>query len=207
MPVPLALRRMSAPLPIPVLTSALVTLRQHRESDADAVYERAVDPLARQFTTVPLEYTHDMAVEYVTQFTAPSAEQISWAIEADGRYAGSIDLRVLSPDLAAGSLGYATHQDVRGRGLMTEAVRLVVEHAFGTLGWGKVRWEAHAGNFGSAKVVWRVGFPLPVYVPDLLVERGKLIDGWISTLHADMPREPVAPWDEVVAHLTASPPR
>jgi RimJ/RimL family protein N-acetyltransferase len=192
---------MSEPLPTPVLTSDLVTLRQHRASDADAVYERAVDPLSRQFTTVPLEYTPDMAVEYVTEFTAPSPDQACWAVEVDGVCAASIDLRVLSIEAGAGSLGFATHPAFRGRGVMTEAVRLVLDHAFTTLRWRTVRWEAHAGNWGSAKTVWRNGFPVPIFVPDLLVERGQLIDGWISTLHHDMPREPVAPWDEVRAAL------
>jgi RimJ/RimL family protein N-acetyltransferase len=190
------------PLAIPVLVGEAVTLRPHTIADADAVLERAVDPLARQFTTVPLDYTRAMAVEYVTEFTAPSAEQVSWAIELDGRYAGTIDLRVMSVDAGAGSLGFATHQNFRGRGVMSEGVRLVVGHAFDSLGWETVRWQAHAGNWGSAKAVWRAGFPVPVFVPDLLVERGRLVDGWMSTLHADADREPGTSWDEVVAALT-----
>ena len=109
---------------------------------------------------------------------------------------------MLSAEAGAGSLGFAAHPDHRGRGVMSEAVRLVVGHAFDDLGWATLRWEAHAGNWGSAKSVWRCGFPVPVFVPDLLVERGTLLDGWISTLHAGAPREPVAPWDDVVAALT-----
>lgn len=190
------------PLAIPVLRGELVTLRPHTIADADAVLERAVDPLAQRFTTVPLDYTRAMAVEYVTEFTAPSADQIAWAIELDGAYAGSIDLRVLSLEARAGSLGFATHQDFRGRGVMSEAVRLVVGHAFDTLGWQVLRWEAHAGNWGSAKTVWRCGFPVPVFVPDLLLERGRIVDGWISSLHAGTDRQPVVPWDDVVAALT-----
>jgi RimJ/RimL family protein N-acetyltransferase len=193
---------MSEPLPIPVLTGDLVTLRPHGLADADAVFERAVDPLAQKFTTVPLDYTREMAVEYVTEFTAPSPEQISWAIELEGRYAGTIDLRVMPVDVGAGSVGYATHQDVRGRGVMSDAVRVVVRYAFDVLGWQTIRWQAHAGNWGSAKAVWRVGFPVPTFVPDLLIERGRLVDGWMSTLHAPAPAEPVSTWDEVVAALT-----
>jgi hypothetical protein len=43
-------------------------------------------------------------------------------------------------------------------------------------------------------------------VPDLLVERGRLVDGWISTLHPDLPREPATPWDDVRAALAPSAP-
>ncbi|MEO5980745.1 MAG: GNAT family N-acetyltransferase [Pedococcus sp.] len=197
---------MSAPLPIPVLTGDLVTLRQHRDTDADGVFERAVDPLARHFTMVPLEYTREMALGYATEFTAPSAEQICWAIEVDGAYAGSIDLRIMAVDAGAGSLGFATHQDFRGRGVMSEAVRVVVRHAFDELGFASVRWEAHVGNWGSAKTIWRAGFPVPTFVPDLLIERGRLVDGWISTLHAPTPTEPVASWDQVQAALAGTVP-
>jgi RimJ/RimL family protein N-acetyltransferase len=192
---------MNEPLAVPVLTGDLVTLRPHREDDLDAVYERCLDPDTRRYTTIPLEYTPDMAREYLTGLLEPSAALISWAIELEGSYAGTIDLRALPVDAGAGDLGFVTHPAARGRGVMSGAVALAVAHAFDTLRWATVRWEAHEGNWGSLKSVWRNGFPVPVFVPDLLVERGRLVDGWISTLHAGAPREPVAPWPEVQAAL------
>lgn len=190
------------PLPIPVLVGELVTLRPHTEEDFEPIFERCVDPLTQRYTTIPLEYTREMAKEYLAGLLQPSTGLASWAIEVDGRYAGTIDLRVMPVDDGAGDLGFVTHPAFRGRGVMSEAVRLVVGHGLDTLGWRTLRWQAHAGNWGSAKAVWRAGFPVPVFVPDLLVERGRLVDGWISTLHADADRRPVAPWDDVVAALT-----
>ena len=190
------------PLAVPVLTGTRVTLRPHTEADLDPILERCVDPLTKRFTTIPLEYTREMAQEYLAGLLQPSEARASWAIEVDGRYAGTIDLRALPVDAGAGDLGYVTHPAFRGQGVMSEAVRLVVAHAFDTLGWQTVRWQAHAGNWGSAKAVWRAGFPVPVFVPDLLLERGRIVDGWISSIHADADRQPVAPWDDVVAALT-----
>lgn len=189
-------------LAVPVLAGDLVTLRPHSSDDLDAIYERCVDPLTKRFTTIPLEYTREMALDYLSGLLEPSPVLISWGIEVEGRYAGTIDLRVLPVDDGAGDLGYVTHPAFRGRGVMSEAVRLVVVHAFDTLGWQTVRWEAHAGNWGSAKAVWRAGFPVPAFVPDLLIERGRLVDGWISTLHAPALAGPMTPWDEFVAALT-----
>lgn len=194
---------MSEPLAVPVLTGDFVTLRPHRGSDLEPVLERCLDEDTRRFTTIPLEYTREMAQEYLAGLLDPSPERISWAIEVDGSYAGSIDLRVVEVHAGAGDLGFVTHPAFRRRGAMSDAVALVVAHAFDDLGWQTVRWQAHAGNWGSAKTVWRAGFPVPVFVPDLLVERGVLVDGWISTLHAPAPAQPVAPWDEVRAALTA----
>lgn len=193
---------MSEPLPVPVLTGEQLTLRPHRSEDVDAVYERCIDPITQRYTTIPLEYTREMAREYLAGLLEPSADVASWAIEVDGRYAGTIDLRRLPVDAGAGDLGFVTHPAFRGRGVMTGAVCLVLAHALDTLGWQAVQWKAHVGNWGSLKSVWRNGFPVPTLVPDLLVERGRLIDGWISTLHADQPREPTSPWDGVVATLS-----
>ena len=190
-------------LTVPVLRGELVTLRPHTQGDLDGVYERCIDPTTRRFTTIPLEYSREMAQEYLAGLFEPAAERISWAIEVDGRYAGSIDLRAMPVDAGAGDLGYVTHPAFRGRGVMSEAIGLAVGHAFDALGWQLVRWQAHAGNWGSAKAVWRAGFPVPTFVPDLLVERGRVVDGWISTIHADATREPVATWDEVRAILSA----
>jgi len=193
---------MSEPLPVPVLTGERVALRPHRAQDLDAVYERCTDPITQRYTTIPLEYTREMAAEYLAGLLEPSPDVVSWAIEVDRRYAGTIDLRRLPVDAGAGDLGFVTHQDFRGRGVMSGAVSLVLGHAFDTLNWQAVQWKAHVGNWASLKSVWRNGFPVPLLVPDLLVERGRLIDGWISTLHADLPREPTTPWDDVAAALS-----
>ena len=193
---------MAAVLDIPVLEGDGLTLRAHTLEDLVPVYERCRDPLTQRFTTIPLHYTEDMAREYLEVITQPSRDQVVWAIEVEGRYAGTIDLRVMDVVDGAGSLGFVTHPAFRGRGVMSGAVRLVIGHALDTLGWALVRWQAHAGNWGSAKAVWRCGFPVPTFVPDLLIERGHVIDGWMSTLHAGRPREPVATWEQVVAALS-----
>ena len=191
----------SEPLAVPVVTDGTVTLRPHTAGDLDAIFERCIDPITQRFTTIPLDYTREMAQDYLTGLLETSAALISWAIEVDGHYAGTIDLRAMQVDVGAGDLGYVTHPAHRGRGVMTGALRLVLAHAFDTLGWQTVRWQAHAGNWGSAKAVWRSGHPTPIFVPDLLVERGQLVDGWISTIHADMPREPAASWEQTRAAL------
>ena len=195
---------MTDPLPVPVVRGPMVTLRPHRATDLDAVLERCLDEDSRRFTTIPLEYTREMAQEYLATVMKPSTECSSWAIDVGGAYAGTIDLRRLPVDAGAGSLGFVTHPKFRGRGVMSQAVGLVVGHALDTLGWQLVRWEAHAGNWGSAKAVWRNGFPVPVFVPDALVERGRVVDGWISTLRAGMTREPVVPWEQEYAALVAA---
>lgn len=190
-------------LEIPVLAGAGVTLRPHTMDDLGPVLERCVDAESVRWTTVPTPYTREMAEQYLEGIIEPSPDLVSWAIEKDGEYAGTIDLRPAAGAVGPGSgdVGFVTHPRARGRGAMTEAVALAVEHALGTLGWELLVWQANVGNVGSYKPVWRNGFPLPLAVPALLNHRGALLDGWHSVLEPGMARTPVLAWDEAHAAL------
>ena len=188
---------------IPVLSGPSITLRPHTPHDLGPIVERCNDADSIRWTTVPTPYTEAMGREYLTSIMTPSAEQISWAIDRDGSYAGTIDLRAWSrnPGHSSGNIGFVTHPGARGLGAMSEAVGLVTDHALGALGWELVAWQANVGNYASYKAAWRNGFPLPVLVPALLSHRGRMLDGWHSVLEPDSPRAPQAPWDDVYAVL------
>lgn len=194
---------MSEPLPIPVLTGNTVVLRPHGEGDLGPIVERCVDPDSVRWTTVPSPYTEDMARDYLAAIMEPSENQVSWAIEVDGEYAGTIDLRAWTrePEHSSGNIGFVTHPRARGRGVMSEAIGLVLDHAFTDLGWELVAWQANIGNYASYKAAWRNGFPLPLLVPALLPHKGRMLDGWHSVLEPDQPREPQVSWDEAHAVL------
>lgn len=192
------------PLEIPVLSGPSVTLRPHTLDDLEPIVERCVDPESVRWTTVPVDYTEEMARDYLTAIIEPSPELLSWAIEQDGAYVGTLDLRLTEgapADELSGDVGFVTHPRARGRGVMTGAVSLAVGHALDTLGWERVVWQCHLGNVASYKPMWRNGFPQPVAVPALLNQRGRLRDGWHSVLEPGMARTPARPWDEVHARL------
>lgn len=187
------------PVQIPRLARGGVVLREHTLDDVEGVWERCVDETSQEFTTIPADYTREMAKSYVTQATAPAADKIDWAIEVEGRYAGSIDLRTFDKGFAYGfgAIGFVTSPWARGRGVMTTAVALVLEEGF-SRGLRTITWDAHAGNIGSWKPVWRNGFHEFTYVPNLLVGKRGLEDAWHAVLHADDPRKPQGDWRGVI---------
>lgn len=190
-------------LEIPLLRDESLLLRPHTEADADAVVARSVDPQTIAWTTVPLDYTRDMALNYIRAVGTPQQDTVSWALENGGRYAGSIDLRWQGA--GTGGLGFVTSPEFRGQGLMSRAVRLAVGYAFDTLGWERLNWSSNVGNLGSYKTVWRNGFPLPVSVPHMLAHRGQMIDGWFSELESSAPRTPRILWSDVLSLLPRLP--
>jgi RimJ/RimL family protein N-acetyltransferase len=69
-----------------------------------------------------------------------------------------MDMLGINP--TGGEVGYWTHPDARGRGVMTEAVRAVVKHAFEPAGLDRMRLVLHAaaGNPASNAVAIAAGF-------------------------------------------------
>lgn len=181
------------PLNVPVLSDGIVTLRAHHDVDIDRAVEMANDPAMQRWTAVAPDHTRAMSERFHLEHVPAGwndGTSRSWAVEFEGRYAGNVDIRGSAP---LADIGYALHPDCRGRGLMARAVRLAVDHAFTNAGIDAIQWTSQVGNVASLRVAWACGFRLHATVPDLLVERGLIHDGWIGSIRfgdAPLPRTP-----------------
>ncbi len=180
-----------------------VTIRAHRPEDAQGSLEQCHDPLSRQWTTVPLEYTLDDAGRFVSH-AMPGGwnDDTEWgfaveAVDDDGtaRYAGTISLRNEREGRA--ELAYGSHPWVRGRGVMERALRLLLTWGFEDRGLQTVVWWANKGNWASRKVAWRLGFTVEGAPRQWLPQRGELRDAWVGTLLAGDPMHPTHHWYDV----------
>lgn len=172
----------------PVLRDGDLVLRVHHPEDAREVYERCTDPEVVLNTTIPQPYGLADAEGFIA-LTAQwweAGTNATFAIELDGRCAGSVDLRMEEGDWA--ETGYVLSPWARGSGVMTRAVRLVTGWGFDDLGLAGVRWKARVGNEASRRVAERCGFVVEGSVRGLLVHRGQRLDGWIGSLLRDDPR-------------------
>jgi RimJ/RimL family protein N-acetyltransferase len=194
---------MRFPDDVPVLGDGDVRLRAHRLEDADGVVEQCTDPVSVRWTTVPLGYTTAMAVDWVTQAAREAWESKSeylFAIESthpDGkrRFSGSISLRDEGQRRA--ELAFGAHPAVRGHGVMTTAVGLVLDYGFSALGLETVIWMANVGNVASRRVAWKAGFTFGGTIRRWLPQRGEYLDGWVGDLHRLDSREPKTSWFDV----------
>ena len=194
---------MTSELTVPRLTDGVVVLRAHERSDAGGALEQCLDPLSREWTTVPLDYTYRDALEFVEQ-TMPAGwrEDTEWgfAVEAVGddgvpRFAGTVSLR--NHRVRRAEIAYGSHPWVRGRGVMERALRLLIEWGFAERGLECVIWWANTGNWGSRKLAWRLGFHMEGSVRRWIAHRGELRDGWVGTLLSTDLREPTSAWLDV----------
>ncbi len=189
---------MTATLSAPTLTDGVVTLRPHRADDVPRQVEQCRDPVSIAWTTVPIPYDEADAREYGLEvMPAGWVDGSEWgfAVEFEGRYAGTISLRDEGPGRA--ELAYGSHPDVRGTGAMLRALRLLVDWGFAELDLETIVWQAFTGNWPSRKVAWRLGVTVEGTLRRYLPQRGARRDAWIGTLLKDDPREPRSTWLEV----------
>ena len=167
----------SWPIPFTPLSNERVALRALHIEDADAVYEAAIDPQMQRFTPIPLEYSRSMAVEFINKHSRPQSSLV-WAIElADnpGRYAGNIMLKLQSEKNRNVLADYNTAPWARRRGTMTQALQLVLDHAFNNY-IHRVELRATLDNTPSRTVAERNGFVFEGVARDSEYIRGDFHD-------------------------------
>jgi len=186
-------------LDVPVIEGQRVRLRPYTDTDLPRIVETCSDPVTRHWlATMSDPYTLDSARAFVLRgrLAAALGTRLGWAVagrESDQLIA-DVALFRLDDEMCPGNaeLGYWAHPDARGRGLVTEAVRLAVEHAFGLkaeggLGCHRVQLGASWGNAGSRAIAERLGFTqVGHFRLDGRLGDGTYEDGaWYDLLSAD----------------------
>jgi RimJ/RimL family protein N-acetyltransferase len=118
----------------PVLTGPAVRLRPFTDRDADRIAEACSDFRTQHWlASLPHGYGREQALGYVdgSRELAARGTGIVWCVadRADDRCLASISLDGLGGYSRRAELGYWAHPEVRGRGVVTEAARLVTRYA------------------------------------------------------------------------------
>jgi RimJ/RimL family protein N-acetyltransferase len=136
----------------------------------------------QRWTTIPSPYTGAHAESFIEDAIRrwDAGEVADFAVQLDGRFAGSVSLRLLEGAWA--DIGFGLAPWARGAGVMTTAVDLVLSWGIEELNLEGFHWCAHVGNTASRRVAERCGFRVEGTVRGLLAQRGKRVDGWIGSL-------------------------
>lgn len=148
------------------LEGGRVVLRDLVTADVPRVQEARGDPRTRRWLPDLPPSTHASATAYVESRIGQRAEGsgLTWAVadRADDRLVGVVSLLGLRAGRQA-ELSYWAHPDARGRGLTTEACRLVARHCLAPaerqgLGLRRLWADVTEGNDASVHVLSAVGF-------------------------------------------------
>ena len=174
-------------VPIPAVPPTLLAgpdllLRGHREDDLEAIVEQCRDGETQRWTTVPVPYSDADARWFIRHVAEGWCDGVmaAFAIEFQGRFAGTIDLRL--QEGAWAEVGFGLAPWARGRHIMRRSLTRILTWAFDDLGLAGVCWRAHVGNDASRRVAEACGFRLEGTVRGLCVQRGARVDAWIGTV-------------------------
>ena len=152
--------------PQPNLRSDRLRLTPFAASDAASVFAYAKNPRVSEHTTwTPPQSLSDteafikMVQNYETEFC--------WAIrlEVDGPAHGAIEFGFNEEDI--GSVHYVLAEQLWNLGLMTEAIRTVLDWAFDSFAFlERVETGAASANLGSRRVLEKCGFELTGFIKE-----------------------------------------
>jgi len=145
-----ALRKRSSP----VLETERLVLRAPRFEDAKRVAALVNDRrIAENTVRIPHPYGIADANEWIGTVTAQAAESYLITIRGDIVGGCGIDMRDGEPEI-----GYWLGPPFWGCGYATEAVRALIDHAFGDLGYEVLMAGTRVSNLASRRVLEKCGF-------------------------------------------------
>ncbi len=178
------------------LTTERLELSVPTEADVDAIFAACQDPTLQRYTTVPSPYERQHAEGFIGYAATRWQDDLeaTWAIREGDALVGMIGLNGITP-AGAGEIGYWMAAPHRGRGLLTEAARAVVDWGLGARGaaLARMEWRAVAGNTGSASVARKLGFRYEGLLRRAAANSFGRDDAWIAGLLPADDRMP-QPW-------------
>lgn len=151
--------------PFPVLTTERLILRELKESDHELVLFLRSDKTVNAFIERPVDRqtkTTEDAIRFIKELHgyAKSNTSIAWGItlKESHNIVGSICLWNFSEDRKTAEVGYDLHTNYQGLGIMTNALKLVLDYGFKILNLDKIEAFTHKDNTSSIKLLERNGF-------------------------------------------------
>ena len=162
-----------------IIAGSQFMLRAYRVGDEPALVRHANNRnvwrnLADMF---PHPYTPDAAREWVQRNVNDPIPHLSLAIAVDDEVVGGIGV-MQKDDVYArtAEVGYWLSESYWGRGIATEALGLIVDHAFSNLGLARLEAGVFAWNPASARVLEKNGFTLEARLKNRIYKDGELVD-------------------------------
>lgn len=177
----------------PVLTGDRVVLRPFEAADVAAMTEVLGD---EELVTLTGGHAPDLdeaqlAEWYGSRNAQPDRLDLAIEERASGACVGEAVLNEWDPDNRSCNFRIAIGAAGRGKGLGTEATRLIVGHGFEQLGLHRISLEVYAFNPRARRVYEKVGFVAEGVLRDVLRHGDEWVDStMMSILSHEWPPRP-----------------
>ncbi|MFI5935344.1 GNAT family N-acetyltransferase [Actinoplanes sp. NPDC051494] len=167
----------------PTLTGERVELRPFLDEDYPAIEAALRDPEVIRLTgSTPIVWDEAAHVRlrewYSTRNRQPDRLDLAVTDRATGHWVGEVVLNKVDVHNQACNFRILIGPGGRDQGFGTEAVRLLLDHAFGTLGLHRVELQVFAFNPRARRVYEKAGFQAEGVLRDALRTPG----GWADAI-------------------------
>lgn len=165
---------------LPPLQTRRLLLRRVAMSDARDIFDYSRDEEVARHVLWEAQRSVRDARAYVRylQRLYRAGQPSSWGIieQASGRLIGTIGFMAYSPEHNSAEVGYSLARSHWNRGLMTEALREVLRHAFEDMQLHRVEAQFELDNPASGRVMEKVGMRREGVLRGRLYNKGRYVD-------------------------------
>lgn len=146
---------------VPELNTERLLLRKIRREDAEDIFEYASNPLVTIYmpweTHKTIEDTYDFIRMSGDLFIA--SDNIDWAVEikTEQKMIGAISIRKWNDQNRCADVGYVLSRKYWNNGIITEALKAVIEFCFTKLELNRVEAHCDENNIGSWRAMEKAG--------------------------------------------------
>lgn len=153
-------------------------LRPWALSDLDSLVRHANNPDIAKFMMdgFPHPYTEDNGKAFIAFATKDDPIHI-FAIDVEGEAVGGIGIHPQADvQRKNAELGYWLAEPFWGKGIITNAIKLVIEFGFKTYDINRIFARPYGTNIGSQKVLEKAGFVLEGRFEKTIFKNGEFLD-------------------------------
>lgn len=162
----------------PVLDSSRVVLRQIVATDINNIFKGLSHPDIIKYYGIHFE-SLEATNEQMTWFAdlEKNKNGIWWAIcsKSDGEFLGAGGLNDLSMENKKAEIGFWLYPENWGKGYMTEAMPLILNHAFETIGLHRIEGFVETENTNCKNALAKLNFTLEGTMVDCEIKNGEFI--------------------------------
>jgi ribosomal-protein-alanine N-acetyltransferase len=172
--------------PFPKLNAGRLQLRQVSENDVDEVFALRSNPEVMLYIPRPLAVTPQDAIDHINMVNKGVAENtsINWAITLtpSDKLIGMICLIRMQPENFRTEIGYILSPDYQQKGIMGEALKIVIKYAFEDLKFHSIEAVIDPENTASEQLLLKNNFVKEAHFKEKTFYNGIFLDDVIYSL-------------------------
>jgi len=167
----------------PVLETERLILRKISMDDAPDLFVLRTNEDAMKYINKPLPKSID-EIKVLIKNMNEITERIQWAIalKTENKIVGTIGYHRIEKEHYRAEVGYMLHPDYWNTGLMTEALKVIIDFGFDEMNLHSIEGNINPNNAVSRKILEKFGFVKEAYFKENYFFNGKFFDSEVYSL-------------------------